>query len=425
MVSEADVIAPTESSGAAASLRIANYRSLFVVSLLTYLALQSQQIARGQLAYDLTGSNAGLGGVYLGFGVPMLLVAPWGGVAADRLPKRTMMLISICGFLVSSGWICIASALGVLEYWMLIGAAIFQGTGMAISNPTRTAFIGELVPRHLLGNAVALTQMQMNSTNIIGPGIAGALIAVKSIGPSGVYVVSTGLLVVAFAMAFRLPLIAPREREVPRSALGDFKDGARYARRHPLLRILIVTSFVMITAAYPYVTFLPAVANDMFDAGGGGLGLMSSLTAVAAFLVAFFIASRTRPNQAWRIQLVAGVTLGIGLLGIAVAPSFVVCLAALMVVGGSLSGYQAMNSTIALSVSDLEYHGRVQSLLFLSMSSFAVVALPLGVLADVVGLRTMFTGMGTVCFVTITLYALAQRRVRGGGVSFDLEMSPA
>lgn len=406
-------------------MRIAGFRTLFAVGALMYLALFSQQIARGQLAYDLTGSNAGLGGVFLGFGVPMVLVGPWGGVAADRLPKRTMMLVSIGGFVASSAWISVVTALDALEYWMLVGASVFQGAAIAIANPTRSAFIGELVPRRLIANAVAVTQMQMNSTSVAGPGLAGGLIAVESIGTSGVYLLSTGLLVVAFGAAFRLPSNPPVARAVSRSALRDFVDGAAYARRHPLLKILILTAIVMVTASFPFQTFLPAVANDVFDKGGAGLGVMSLVTAVAALLVGVYIASRTRPNQAWRIQLVAGALVGVGLVGMAVAPSFEICLVALMVVGGSVAGYQTMNSTIALSLADLEYHGRIQSLLFLSVSSFSLVALPIGLLADAIGLRTTFAMMGFVCLVAITVYGLAQRNVRQGGVSFDLETSPA
>lgn len=408
-----------------ASLAIPDFRRLFILGLFMFLAVNAQQIARGQLAYDITQSNVGLGGVYMSYGVPMLLFGPWGGVAADRFAKRTMMIVALVFFVVSSGWITVAVMLDVLEYWMLLGAGAIQGFAISLANPARVAITGEVVPRHLIGNGVVLTQMSTNSTRVVGPGIAGALIAIKGIGASGAYLFTTILFAGALVAAFRLPARAPRRTDVTRSVVGEFVDGVRYARRHPLLRMLIVSASVMIMASFPYMVFLPAVSNDLFDKGAGGYGLMSSVTAVAAVISGLLIAGRMRPNNAWRVQLISGVLLAVGLTGIAIAPTFVVCLAALFIVGGATASYQATNNTIALTLADLEFHGRVQSLLFLSISFFTVAALPLGAVADGVGLRAMFAGMGAVCAVTIALYALAQRRARRRGISLELETSPA
>lgn len=407
-----------------ASLRYLQYRHLFTVGVLMFIAVQAQQIARGQLAFELTGSNAGLGGVYLGFGVPMLLITPVGGVVADRFPKRTVLLCAQVCLVASAAWIAIAGALGVVEYWMLVGAAVLQGAGFAVLGPTRVAFTAELVPKHLLGNAVAVTQMSLNSTRVFAPAVAGALIAIRSIGTTGVYVVTTVVMTFSLIVAYRLPQTARRSRDSTRSVAGELTDGMRYARRDPLLKLLILSSFVMVMTAWPYLAFLPAVANDMHDAGTSGLGLLSAVSAVAALAVTIWIAGRTRPNHAWRIQSICGVVLAIGLLGVAASPNFALCLVALFVIGGAASGYQSMNNTIVLIISDLEYHGRVQSLLMLSFAGFGLAALPLGLLADAVGLRTTFAAMGSVCLVTMACYALAQRRVRRRGGNLDLETAP-
>jgi len=408
-----------------ASLQFPEYRTLFTSGILIFVAVQAQQIARGQLAFDLTGSNKGLGAVYLGFGLPMLILTPFGGVAADRLPKRTVLLAAQTCLVLSAAWIALAGVFGALEYWMLIGAAFLQGAGFSIFGPTRVAFTGELVPRTLIGNAVALTQVSLNSTRVVAPALAGVLISFKAFGTTGVYVLTAIIMTLSLGVTFRLPKRPAASRTSDRSVVGEFVDGVRYARRDPLLKMLILSSFVMVMAGWPYLAFLPAVSNDLFDAGSAGLGTMSSVSAVAALAVTFWIAGRTRPNQAWRVQSVSGVCLALGLLALAAAPTFQWALVALLVVGGAASGYQAMNNTIVLTVTDLEYHGRVQSLLMLSFSGFGLAALPLGAVADEVGLRTMFIIMGSVCLVTMVVYISVQARHRRRGGNFDLESSPA
>lgn len=409
-----------------ASLRdFPEYRILFLAGFLIFFGVQAQQIARGTLAYELTGSNKGLGGVFLGFGVPMLLLTPVGGVVADRLPKRTVMLIAQTLLVLSAIWIGAALLFDALEYWMLIGASVLQGCGFSVFGPTRVAYTGELVPRHMIGNAVALTQVSLNSTRVLGPAIAGAMIGIRSVGETGVYIATAVIMAVSLIVTFRLPAKPPSRSKPERSIIGEFTDGVRYARGHPLLNMLILTSFVMVMVGWPYIAFLPAASIELFDAGKSGYGLMNAVSAAAALAVTFWIAGRARPNQAWTIQAVAGVAMGVGLLGIAVSPSLGTCLVALLLVGGAASAYQAMNNTIVLTLADLEYHGRVQSLLMLSFSGFGLAALPLGALADAVGLRPTFTGMGIVCLITMAVYIAAQRRHRRGGGDMRLESSPA
>ena len=398
---------------------------MFTAGVLIFVAVQAQQIARGQLAFDLTDSNKGLGGVYLGFGVPMLVLTPFGGVAADRLPKRRVLLASQACLVMSSAWIALAGALGVLEYWMLVGAAVLQGAGFSVFGPTRAASTSELVPRALLGNAVALSQLSFNATRVIAPALAGIMISFEAFGTTGVYLTTTGIMTLSLIVTFRLPTRPPARRGTDTSAVEEFVDGVRYAREHPLLRMLIATSFVIVMVGGPYIAFLPSVSNDLFDRGPAGLGILSSVSAFAALAVSFWIAGRTRPNDAWRIQSISGVVLALGLIATAAAPNFGVAVVTLLVVGGATSGYQAMNNTIVLTVTDLEYHGRVQSLLMLSFAGFGMAALPLGIVVDALGLRAMFAIMGTICLATMILYILVQARHRGRGGTFELEESPA
>src|SRR5215211_8505782 len=135
--------APAAPLTAFGMLRIRPFLVLYVNAAVVFLGVMAQNIARGWLAFELTGSNAALGGVLLSFGATMLLVTPWGGVAADRLPKRLVLQVAVSVLAASSAWIGLAVSFGVVEYWMLLGAGVLQAIGFALFNPARMAFLSE------------------------------------------------------------------------------------------------------------------------------------------------------------------------------------------------------------------------------------------------------------------------------------------
>ena len=202
-------------------------------------------------------------------------------------------------------------------------------------------------------------------------------------------------------------------------ALADFRLGLRYVGEHREVKWLLVTSFLVVMVAFPYVAFLPQVADDIYDVGASGYGVLSAISAVGAVGVSLFAARRSGNRDAFRIQNVSGFGFGIGLLLLAVAPGYVAGLGAVFVIGAAASAFQSMNNALALGISDFEYHGRIQSLMMLSFSGFGMAALPLGVLADAIGLRETFAVMGAVTVLTMLGY-LGVRARHGASVSaFD------
>lgn len=393
------------------SLRYPEYRLLFISGLFIFLGVQAQQIVRGWLAAELTGSNRGLGGVFFGFAIPMLLLTPFGGVAADRFPKRTVLLVSTALLVVSALWVGLADAFGVLEYWMLVGSSAVQASGFAIFGPARISFTSELVDRRALPNAVILSQISMNSTRIIGPAAGGALIGVAWLGTAGTYLITAALTVIAFVIILPLPKQAKVDRSDRPSPIAELRAGLRYVRGNRPVLLLIVVSYAVVMFAFPYIAFLPLVATEIFDVGSAGYGIMNAVSGAAAVIVSLRIARFMGANS-WRIQVIAGVVFGVGIVALGLAPSFPLALLALFVIGGGASAFQAMNNTLILTESEPEYHGRVQSLLMLSFSGFGLAALPLGAVADTVGLRPVFVGMGISAVLSVLLYQWARRRVR-------------
>ena len=393
------------------ALTFRRYRLLWAGSLISFLAMQMQMIARGWLAFEITGSNAGLGGVFLGFGVPMLLMTPFGGVAADRLPKRFVLLV--CQFVLTANAAFIAAAIlfDFIGYVHLVMASVVQGVGFSFLGPARMAFTGELVGHRLLPNAVVLQQMSMNASRVFGPSLAGVLIGIHWFGAGGVYVIVTALLAVTFVTTFFLPSGDPNPNRVPRSPFDEMVDGLVYVRQRPQLLLLLLASFVVVMIAFPYQAFLPALAEDVYDAGPTGYGVLSAVSAVGALASLLFIASRAGGPGAWRLQALAGLAFGGALIAVGLMPTYATGLLAILVVGAGASAFQSLNNSIVLTLSDTEYHGRIQSLMMLSFSGFGMAALPLGMVADAIGLRTTLMLMGAVTLATLALMVTVRVRL--------------
>ncbi|MEJ5222560.1 MAG: MFS transporter, partial [Tepidiforma sp.] len=394
------------------ALENGQFRLLWIGTLFSFLGMQMQIVARGYLAFELTGKNTALGGVMIAFGVPQLLLGLWGGVLADRLPKRNLLIACQGIIALNSLWVATMIKTGHIEYWMLIAAGVVQGAGFAFIGPARQAFIGDLVGRDSIGNAVVLQQLSMNSTRVIGPSLAGAFIAVAVIGTGGVYLMTTLGFFIAMATMFRLPPGNPKPRAAQVSPLRDLADGVRYVRRRPSLALLILTSFAVIMVGFPYQSFLPSVAVDVYRAGSGGLGLLQSFGAVGAVAATVLVATFAESRRAWFWQPVLAMAFGASLILLGATTSLLVGLAAMVAVGALASGFQGLNNALTMSNTDHEYHGRVQSISMLSWSLFGLFALPIGIVADHIGIRETLMLMGAVVIGSVALLQLMSRSER-------------
>ncbi|MGA1051489.1 MAG: MFS transporter [Ilumatobacteraceae bacterium] len=405
-----------------ASLRIETYRTLFTIGALGFLATQSQVIARGWLANGLADSNTGLGGVFMAFGVPMLLATPVAGVAADRYPKRLILVATFAMLAASSLWIAVAVSTDTVAYWMLLATSAIQAVAFSFMVPARMALTVEVVGRDLLSNAVALGQMSMNSARVVGPALAGLFIGVSWIGVGGVYYAAAALSSIAVVGSSRLPAGHPSPGRPERSVRREFADGLSYVWTFRPVAHLLVVSFVVVMIGFPFMAFLPRFATEDLHVGSSGYGLLAAVSAVGAVALSFAIAGRAEGRSAWRIQSAAGLTFGVGLMLLAISPGYLAAAAAVACVGAASTGFQAMNNTLVLALSDLEFHGRVQSLMMLSFSGFGMAALPLGMLADAIGLRETIAVMGAVVIAAVLVHRSTTDRPVASPTDVDISV---
>ncbi|MBM3683713.1 MAG: MFS transporter [Actinobacteria bacterium] len=405
-----------EGSGRFAAFGVDAFRRIWFATLCYFLSIFAQGIARGWLALELTGTNTGLGTVTLAYGLAAMVMTPLGGVVTDRFPRRHLVLGATALLGAASLLLGLAVETGAIAFWMLLVGSAVEATAYGILVPARMALTAEVVGPELLHNAVALSQVGMNVNRILGPALAGALIAVAWLGPGAVYLFCGALSLVAVVILRGLPAevgtLVPVGQPGPSSALGAILDGLRYARRTPQLGRLLATAMVVTCFGFSYVTFLPMVAEE-FGTGSAGYSVLSAVGAVGGVIASVAIAGRLGAIHGWRVQAVSAFGFGACVVALGLAPSFWVAVGAATVLGACVAGFQSMNGTLAMTVAEPEFHGRMQSLVQLGFALYGLVGLPLGLLADAVGLHAVLVGMGAVCMVAVVVGQVVPDRAVG------------
>lgn len=397
------------------ALDVPAYRILWWGTLFSFIGMQMQVVARGYLAFDLTRSNTALGGVMIAFGIPQLLLSLYGGAVADRMAKRNVIIFWQSMIALASALMAVAIFANVVEYWMLILSGVITGTSFAFIGPARQAFIGDLVPGQLMGNAIVLQQANMNGTRVVGPALAGTLIAIPLIGMGGVYTLTTIGFIFSVVTMFKLPPGRPRQGASNLSAVQATREGISYVRQNRPVAILLMMSFLVVALGFPYQGFLASITRDEFNRGAIGLGLLSSMTAVGALAATLAVATLTGHRHVWRMQAIAGIAFGSALIAFGAAPSFAAGLLIALAVGATASAFQSLNSALAMTLTEPRYFGRVQALMGLSWSLFGIISLPLGILADAIGIRATLMLMGLASILAIVALWFVGRLINAEG----------
>jgi len=402
------------------ALQNRDFRLLWTGTLGSYMAMQMVMVSRGYLAYALTGSAAVLGIVSLARGLPQLVFTLFGGVLADRVKKRNLLLVTQ---IITGGLALITAVLvstGAIEIWHLIVLGALEGSVFSLNMPARMSFIPELVPPQERMNAIALNSAGMNFTRIFGPALAGFLISVPLVGLERVFYFQTACYLLPVAMLFRIKprYAASQKRNAP--MLKEFTDGLRYIKRHETLTMLLTIGFIPLLLGFPYQTLLPVFASDkVLNVGASGLGMMSAVTGVGALAGSLVIASYSHARRRGLLQLGACAAWGVSLLFFALSQQFPVALIALVFVGVTGSVYQSLNSTLIMAESAPEYYGRVMSVNQLGFSMTMLAPLPIGIAADAFGAQATIA----VCAALMTVFVLLTATFVGNYRRLELPVS--
>ena len=341
-----------------ASLRFRNYRLYFVAQVISFSGTWTQSIALAWLVLELTGSGTALGTVMAMQFLPTLLLAPIGGMLADRFEKRRLIIgtQSIAGLLALT--LGIVTLTGVVELWMVYALAAGFGAVTALDNPSRQTFVMEMVGPADISNAITLNSVVINAARVIGPAIGGVIIATAGVGECFIVNGFSYVAVVTAMFLIRTDQLHPSARS-PR-APRQLRDGFRYAWSNPTLRTTLIMLAVIGTLTFEFSTTLPLLAEFTFGAGPTGLAVMTSLMGAGAVIGGLVVASVGPPTPTRLVAVAAGFGVAVGL--IAVMPTIELVFVMMPLVGaGSVSMIAFSNATLQLN-SDAAFRGRVMSL---------------------------------------------------------------
>lgn len=384
------------------ALKEQEFRNLWLGMLPGTMGMQMGMITNGYLAYELTGSAAAIGFVTLGFGIPMLLFALIGGVVADRVSKRRVIMItqSIIGLCAVALAVLVLTDL--ISIWLMTAVAFVMGTCFAFNMPARQSFVAEIISRKRLMNAIALNNAGMNLSRVIGPALAGFLIGKPWVGIGGIYILMACMYAFVVMSLFRVRDRGAIPNPGKTSGYRSLVDGLSYIKGNSVVLALLMLAFVPVILGMPYQALMPVFAEDVFNVGASGLGWLLAMNGIGALLGSLAVASMGGASRRGWIQLGLGMTFGVSLAVFAFSGRFDVAMVALLVVGATSAAYMALNSTLVMDKTEPQYHGRVMSVYMLTFSAMPLAVTPFGALADEFG-APVTIGIGGLLLVTVVV----------------------
>ena len=341
------------------SLSNRNYRLFIIGQVISLSGTWMQSVAQAWLVLRLTGSGTALGLVIALQFLPVLLFGPFGGVVADRFPKRRLLLVTQTVAMTQALVLGTLVITGAVELWMVYAMAAVFGLVTAIDNPSRQTFVLEMVGSANLTNAITLNSVVVNAARVVGPAFAGVLIAVVGIGICFVLNAATYLAVIGALLLMRTGELNPAPTQ--ERAKGQLREGFAYVRRTPELLIPLLMMAIIGTLSYEFQVILPLVAERTFGGGAGTYGTMTSAMGVGAVVGGLATAGRVgAPGDAALVR--AAALFGVVILLAAMAPFLWLEVAVLVLVGAaSINVLATGNTTLQLRAAP-ELRGRVMAL---------------------------------------------------------------
>ncbi|MDR1386107.1 MAG: MFS transporter [Propionibacteriaceae bacterium] len=370
-----------------ASLSVPNYRRYFIGALSGNTGQWMSMTAKSWLMLvELTESNATmLGWLTAVMFIPTLVLTPFGGLLADRLPKRNIAMVTQSAMCLSAITLSVLVISGWIRIEHVFALALFDGMVSSFDNPARQAFVSEMVGPDRLSNAIGLNSASFNAARLIGPGVAGFVIA--AVGTGYAFAVNAAGFLILILMLARMRnselfILPPRDANRGRGVA----EGFRYVIRRPDLTLLFIIGLMMGTFAFNYGITNTLMSTAVFDRGPGEYGMLGSVMGVGSLTGALLIARRARPRI--RHIFVYLIVFCLSAAASALAPNFYVFCALMVPLGFSaVSIMVTANSMVQISIAP-EVRGRVMALWGLVIIGLTPVVSPvLGRIGDIWGAR--------------------------------------
>lgn len=384
-------------------LRHRNYRLFFGGQFISLIGTWMQAVAQSWLVYRLTGSAALLGFVGFAGQIPVFLLASVGGSAADRYNRHRILLATQTTAMLLAFILAALTLTGRVQVWHVFALAASLGMVNAFDVPTRQAFAVDMVGREDLINAIALNSSMINGARMVGPAVAGVLVATVGEGwcfllnAVSYLAVIAGLLSMTVEVQARVPL--------PGSALASILDGFRYVRRIRPIRTLLLLLGLVSLMGMPYAVLMPIFADRILHGGPRGLGLLMGASGFGALIGAVTLAKKNGIRGLGRWIAFSAAGFGLGLILFSLSRNFLFSMALLVPVGFSMMIEMAASNTLIQSLVRDEFRGRVMAvyaMMFMGMAPFG--SLLAGMLAHRIGAPATVMLGGAVCMAGAAVF---------------------
>ena len=356
------------------------------------------ELSRGWLIYQLTDSVVQLGLVRGIQFIPTLLISPFAGTAADRYSRKTLLLVSQT---IQGASFAVLALLIVSEHvapWHVYVTAVVAGMMQAIQQPARSSIVTESVPFESLTNAIGLTSLIFNMARLMGPALAGAIIAVAD--TSGAFAVQAACLLIATIWTLRLPPMPHLHDATSKTQRESFAhsivEGWKFSWHNQTVRAGILCTTIVCTLMFPFTTLLPVFARDLLGVGAQGQGLLLAAMGFGALLSAAAIAVAGHRLVRGRVMIDSSMLYGVALVVFAVSPWYSLSILMMVVAGLCHVHANALVHTVVQSHSPPAYRGRTMALFNMSQMLSNAGSVLIGLLAGLLGARGTVAVMGVV-----------------------------
>ncbi|HXM45563.1 MAG TPA: MFS transporter [Bryobacteraceae bacterium] len=385
------------------ALRYRNFQLFFGGQLISLIGTWMQNVAQAWLVYKLTGSSVLLGLVSFSSQIPVFLMSPLGGIVADRFRRRRVVIGTQTAAMLLALVLAALTLTGAVQVWHVVVLSALLGVVNAFDIPARQAFFVEMVGREDLINAIALNSSMFNASRVIGPAVAGILVA--AVGEGWCFF-ANGVSYIAVIAGLLLMTVDDR-KPVKRQAspLADVIEGFRFVIGSPPIHHLLILLGILSATGMPFAVLMPIFADRILHGGAKGLGILMGASGVGALAGALLLASRQTVKGLGRWVAIAAGSFGASLIAFAVSRSFWTSCALLLPVGFAMMVEMGSSNTLIQTMSPDHLRGRVMSvysMMFMGMAPLGAVLS--GLTAARWGAPATITGGGVICMAAAVVF---------------------
>jgi len=387
------------------ALKHRNYQYFFIGQLLSLIGTWMQSVAEAWLVYRLTGSTVLLGLITFSNQIPVFLLASVGGAVADKYNRQRILQITQTSAMILATALTVLTLTNTIQVWHLFVIAVLLGLTNAFDIPTRQAFIVDIVRREDLTNAIALNSSMFNGARIVGPAVAGLLVA--SVGEGWCFGINAVSYIAVLTGLFLIKIETRRKVNVPGSAISKIVEGFKFVAKTSPVRTLLLLLGVVSLMGSPYAVLMPIFADQILKGGASGLGILMGASGVGALAGALALAARKSMKGLGRWIAIASAGFGASIIAFSFSRSFWLSALCLVPAGFSMMIQMASSNTLVQSMVPDNLRGRVMavySMMFMGMAPLG--AMLAGTLAERIGAPYTVALGGAACIAGAIIFSL-------------------